>query len=151
LVHFSPTQINFHSENACGSFIIAASEAYLEGRRHGAIYKQKQEEHIWDLAQELQKQMEETLLPNGNVCSHWSGTQLFHAKLSHFFAASTAPQSRINRKSKRRRTVYLEKSDRRLRIDDVRAFVVPLDVDISQEVPWLTVCEALLMRGRRFA
>lgn len=44
-----------------------------------------------------------------------------------------------SRKRRKRRSIYMEKSDRRLRIDDVRAFVVPLDIEVSTTVPWLEV------------
>lgn len=51
--------------------------------------------------------------------------------------------------SRRKALEVLEKKERWLRIDDMSAHVVPLDVEVSNEVQWLEVRAGCLHQGRR--
>lgn len=60
-------QINFHSDNACGSFIVAASEAYLEGRRYHTLYKRQRPEDDEDNHENDQQEEEDLMSFSGKA------------------------------------------------------------------------------------
>jgi hypothetical protein len=115
-------QINFRSENANGSFIIAAKEAYMEGRKHDKLFKQR--------VHQQQQQRPPTPSARAESPKDQHGQQ----------PPQPSPAKPGDSPARRRPPVkLLEKSEQWLRIDNVRAYVVPLDVEATREVHWLDV------------
>lgn len=108
-------QINFRSENANGSFVVAAKEAYMEGRKHDKLFKQR-----------LPQQQPRAEGPPPPPPPHEQEPPPLGAAAPHG-------------KPRRPPVKLLEKSEQWLRIDNVRAYVVPLDVEATREVHWLEV------------
>ncbi|EWM25535.1 conserved uncharacterized protein [Nannochloropsis gaditana] len=90
-------QLNFRSQHANGSFIIAAQEAYMEGRQHEKLFRRR--------------------------CEPFSG-------LTPALGPARPPVK------------LLAKVEQWLRIENMRAYVVPLDVEVTREVHWLEVVPA---------
>ncbi len=103
-------QVNFRSENANGSFIVAAREAYMEGRKHDKLFKQRTDPHA-------------ALTPKAVVPKGGEGS----------------PGKKKGKVVRRPPVKLLEKLEQWLRIDNVRAYIVPLDVEVMREVHWLEV------------